>query len=421
MVTTNEQPRKACVPNNRTFVKVSFVTTFLGFSYFFLTPSAVQSPGVMSQTLLLENVNEWTVKDVARWLHEKNFSEYVELFCDQHRIDGQVLLTLTQLDLRSEPLALTVFGDIKRLCIEIDRLRDISLRCNRQNENSLPKMHHSQSHNHISSHGPKQSVFYKIPNSKQSSSTSRLVELNDDNVLQYEPCQNGLNGNLINRTESPHQSDNDGLSSSSSSSSMSTLTSSDSFESSVNEIDLHNDRRRNDRPYTAFIESRQVHARIVPTVTLNSTQFAHHLEDSGHSAAVSTYLNSHSQQVPAKYPEANSNSNVQSRQHHHHHHHGHHHRSKEFKPEVWKALVSLLYVFASTWVTAIIMVIVHDRVPDMDTYPPLPDIILDNLPLIPWAFQMCELCGVVLMIIWALILVFHKHRYGISFCVSTLT
>ena len=94
----------------------------------------------------------------------------------------------------------------------------------------------------------------------------------------------------------------------------------------------------------------------------------------------------------------------------HHHHHHHHRKSADaFKPEAWKAILAMLYFFLSTWVTAIVMVIVHDRVPDMDTYP-LPDILLDNLPLIPWAFGMCELCGLVLFCIWALILTFHKHR-----------
>lgn len=41
-------------------------------------------------------------------------------------------------------------------------------------------------------------------------------------------------------------------------------------------------------------------------------------------------------------------------------------------PEPWKTLVALMYFLFATWVTAIVMVIVHDRVPDMLVFPPLP-------------------------------------------------
>ena len=81
------------------------------------------------------------------------------------------------------------------------------------------------------------------------------------------------------------------------------------------------------------------------------------------------------------------------------------------KPEAWKAVVAMVYFFCVTWITAFVMVFVHDRVPDMATYPPLPDIFLDNVPLIPWAFQMCELCGLILFLMWCCILIFHKHRF----------
>ncbi|KAJ2939632.1 hypothetical protein O0L34_g14352 [Tuta absoluta] len=86
-------------------------------------------------------------------------------------------------------------------------------------------------------------------------------------------------------------------------------------------------------------------------------------------------------------------------------------KASKLKPEVWKTAIAMGYVFLVTWVTAVVMVIVHDKVPDMKKYPPLPDLFLDNVPHIPWAFDMCEITGSLLMAIWLLVLLFHKHRF----------
>ncbi|CAG7834831.1 unnamed protein product [Allacma fusca] len=96
---------------------------------------------------------------------------------------------------------------------------------------------------------------------------------------------------------------------------------------------------------------------------------------------------------------------------HHHCHHTHQGYATVLEPEAWKALVAMGYVFIVTWITALVMVIVHDRVPDMEKYPPLPDLFLDNMPHIPWAFEMCEVTGTVLFCIWIGVLFFHKHRF----------
>lgn len=69
------------------------------------------------------------------------------------------------------------------------------------------------------------------------------------------------------------------------------------------------------------------------------------------------------------------------------------------------------YAFLVTWITAFVMVVVHERVPDMKRYPPLPDIFLDNVPHIPWAFHMCEITGTSLFLIWSCVLIVHKHRF----------
>lgn len=78
--------------------------------------------------------------------------------------------------------------------------------------------------------------------------------------------------------------------------------------------------------------------------------------------------------------------------------------------ETGRTLISLLYAFTVFFVTAFVMVFVHDRVPDMKKYPPLPDIVLDNVPLIPWAFKMCEVTALILGVVLGITLFLHKHR-----------
>jgi len=85
--------------------------------------------------------------------------------------------------------------------------------------------------------------------------------------------------------------------------------------------------------------------------------------------------------------------------------------STHLEPEIWKTAISFSYFVAVTILTSLVMVVVHDRVPDMKKYPPLPDIFLDNVPLIPWAFDMCEVTGCILFVTWFIVLMFHKHRF----------
>ncbi|XP_071419835.1 sphingomyelin synthase-related protein 1 isoform X2 [Pithys albifrons albifrons] len=68
-------------------------------------------------------IRRWTTKNVAKWLKEEGFCEYVDVLCNRHRLDGITLLTLTEYDLRSPPLEIKVLGDIKRLMLSIRKLQ----------------------------------------------------------------------------------------------------------------------------------------------------------------------------------------------------------------------------------------------------------------------------------------------------------
>lgn len=193
---------------------------------------------------------EWSSDDVGEWLEENGFEDYVDLFCKKHRIDGAVLLTLTESDLRNPPLQISILGDLKHLMMCINKLQ------------------------------------------KQNKAAVKQLEVG-----------NGL-------LSVPH---------------------------------VYGRRRQ--------------------------TSVA---SDDSHDGAL---------------------------------------YSKHLNPEIWKTFLSFFYVFFVFLITSCVMVIVHDRVPDMKKYPPLPDIVLDNVPFMPWAFEVSEVIAVFLGIIWVLILFFHKHRF----------
>jgi hypothetical protein len=54
------------------------------------------------------SILDWTVEDVAFWLHGNGYEQYTSLLCGNHRIDGKALLLLTETDFRTDPLNIQV-------------------------------------------------------------------------------------------------------------------------------------------------------------------------------------------------------------------------------------------------------------------------------------------------------------------------
>lgn len=217
------------------------------------------------------DVSSWSCDQVASWLKENNFNDYVELLCYVHRIDGQVLLTLSENDLKQQPISIPVLGDIKRLMLHIQKLQlDTAA-------NSIQGCNHPEFH----------------------AGAAAIVS-------------NSLHLEQVVRQRSRHN-----------------------LKSKENQYD------------TPPIEDCD---------ELNGAQ------------------------------------------------------SQHLDPEIWKTMLSFLYIFTVFLITSFVMVIVHERVPDMRKYPPLPDIFLDNMPYVPWAFEVCEMIGIILVAMWCIVLFFHKHR-----------
>jgi hypothetical protein len=73
-----------------------------------------------------ESVSAWTTEHVASWLMENNLSEYVNIF-RTNKIDGDVLLSLEESDLRSPLMGIKAVGDMKRMVYHLKQLKEEAL------------------------------------------------------------------------------------------------------------------------------------------------------------------------------------------------------------------------------------------------------------------------------------------------------
>lgn len=53
---------------------------------------------------------------------------------------------------------------------------------------------------------------------------------------------------------------------------------------------------------------------------------------------------------------------------------------------------------------------VHERVPDRNTYGPLPDVVLDNVTAQDWALNVSEVLIMIMSNSAMVFIIFHKHR-----------
>lgn len=84
---------------------------------------------------------------------------------------------------------------------------------------------------------------------------------------------------------------------------------------------------------------------------------------------------------------------------------------KKLKLDRRKFALSVLYLFCSHFFSGFAVTYAQEHLPDKKKYPPLPDIFLDNLPFIPWAYRVTEGAIFVLIIMGLIMLFFHKYRF----------
>uniref|UniRef100_A0A0K8SX40 Sphingomyelin synthase-like domain-containing protein n=2 Tax=Lygus hesperus TaxID=30085 RepID=A0A0K8SX40_LYGHE len=86
-------------------------------------------------------------------------------------------------------------------------------------------------------------------------------------------------------------------------------------------------------------------------------------------------------------------------------------RDDRFPKEKWKTFIAFLVLAGNFIITTTSLAMTHERVPDKATNPPLPDIILDNIPTYDWALDVSEVIIMISTNFTFLVIFVHKHRY----------
>jgi len=257
------------------------------------------------------NMDQWDIDTTKEWLERQGFIEIAYVLCEKHKIDGKVLLSMTEEDLLLPLLDLRVFGNIRRLSLLLNNVR-----CE-DGGSSSPRM-----------------------------------------TRRHQPYVRGQ------RRKPGLPCDSPGISPL-----------------------LHHEMEQ--QPTRAHPVAEDSSKAGEESSKLDST--AQQSDGKGRESSASRLFSG--SDFPAEY-------DVSKRMN----------KSKDLKVDYRKMLAAMVYAQAVLWLTSYTMVVVHDRVPDVEKYPPLPDLVLDNVPYIPWAFQAVETIGISMMSCLIITLVFHKHR-----------
>jgi hypothetical protein len=75
-----------------------------------------------------------------------------------------------------------------------------------------------------------------------------------------------------------------------------------------------------------------------------------------------------------------------------------------------KTLEAFFLVLMAIYFCSFIITIVDERLPDPKHFPPLPDLILENIEQIPWAFAVTEKLILIEMSTLIIVILFHRHK-----------
>ncbi|XP_071025070.1 phosphatidylcholine:ceramide cholinephosphotransferase 2 [Oncorhynchus clarkii lewisi] len=78
--------------------------------------------------------------------------------------------------------------------------------------------------------------------------------------------------------------------------------------------------------------------------------------------------------------------------------------------EWWKTAIAFFYAIFNLVLTTVVITVVHERVPEKENSPPLPDKFFDYIDRVKWAFTVTEINGMLLVGIWVIQWLFLRYK-----------
>ncbi|CAF1593333.1 unnamed protein product [Adineta ricciae] len=353
------------------------------------------------------NPSIWTIKQVEEWLIKHGLNDCIELICYEHRMNGQRLMNLKEEDV----LGLRGTGKNNELWLQIKQLQQFYS----SNYHLWTSRSSTAQQRNFEQSLPMTASSYFNPSALHSSIPLRsLAPLNQ---LRTAPsCVPAI----------PATSSSDPvILTTQSQASITSSSSTSSSGASHTTIQMNPHQERQTLAKTASITTNQTQS-VTPTTILieraplsvtrstNNQQQQHHRRSSSHSMSTSNasvnilppsststaqrvtnpLLNPH--RTPADQIEdqpVTSCCFVAS-----------------IRSDRKKTLSACLLALSTVYFCSFIITIVDERLPDPKNFPPLPDLILDNVKQIPWAFSVTEKIILVEVLTLITIIVLHRHR-----------
>ena len=319
----------------------------------------------------------WSIKQVDQWLMKHGLNDCVDLICQQHRMNGQRLMNLKEddvLQLKGTTRNQELWEQIKKL------------------QQHYSSNYHLWTARQLTGHAQQQHQQQNIPMTASSYFAPSLSQA----PIAHQPTTSNrpTPASLIIPPFSNHPP--------------AAATSSSSHTTSSTNEQLQNsafNSTNNPTATTVLLERSPV------TVTRSTNNQQYQRRSLSHSlSASSTSINVY----PAASAQRPTNALLHS------------HRTPaeqiedqpiagccgvgSMRADRKKTLSACLLVLCTLYFCSFIITIVDERLPDPKLFPPLPDLILDNIAQIPWAFAVTEKIILIEMVTLLAVIAVHRHR-----------